>query len=208
MTPGPKTPPPPPPPPPDPSPPPEPPAPLLPPPVPPPKLPPLTPGITAYSPPPPSPPSPTPPPPPVAVVLASAVHELNITLYGDELIEYDMSYGGGLAVQLVSSMQSHRFTGGSWEQNVITTLREDTGAVRRLDSRTLYVQIPSTVRYNTDAPETISVSVPGELLVSKERTRARPSFIITALRGTASLSGSLVGVTEVDVRSPGSLTVD
>ena len=58
------------------------------------------------------------------------------------------------------------------------------------------------------SPHGVSISVPGELLASKERTLVRPSFIITALRGSASLSGTLVGVTEVDVRSPGSLTVD
>ena len=152
-------------------------------------------------PPPPCPPPPSPPPPPYAITLGAAVHSVNISLIGDSFVDRDFTPGE--VVQLVHGLQSDRLADGSWEARVLRELRERGGTqVRRHDAHTLTVDIPHEVGYDSLAPEEISISLPGSVLASSQRTLVLPSFTITAERGAAQLSGSLlVHNTEAALRS-------
>ena len=52
-------------------------------------------------------------------------------------------------------------------------------------------QLNATENRHIIGVEVVSISVPGELLASKQRTVAEPNFVLYASRGSASLSGSL-----------------
>ena len=154
-------------------------------------------------PPPPLPPPPSPPPPPYLITLAAAAHSINISLIGDSFVDRDFTPDE--VVQLVHGLQSDRLADGSWEARVLRELRQRGGVaslVRRHDATTLTVDIPHEVGYDSLAPEEISISLPGSVLASGQRTLVLPSFTITAERGEAQLSGSLlVHNTEAALRS-------
>ena len=81
--------------------------------------------------------------------------------------------------------------------------------MRRHDARTLTVDIPHEVGYDSLAPEEISISLPGSVLTSGQRTLVLPSFTIRAEGGAARLSGSLlVHNTEAALRSAQELTLE
>lgn len=106
-------------------------------------------------------------------------------------------------------MQSDQLGEGHWEERILTSLTATSGAVQRLDDTTLAITIPRSVMYDTHAPEEVSVSVPGELLASRQRTVAEPSVVIYASPGRASLSGTLMAHnSELALRSPASYTLD
>jgi len=176
-------------PPPPPSPPPRRPPSVPPPPFHPPPLPPVPSDTGAYAPPPPLVPPPAPPPPPYEVTLAAGDHSVNITLFGDRIA--DDANLDELALELIYSMQSNELAEGAWESTVLATLSGKSDVVTVLDEHTLAVRLPTSLLYNTRAPETISVVVPGALLASKQRTVARPAFVIYATRGSATLGGTL-----------------
>ena len=161
-------------------------------------------------PPPPPPPPPSPPPPPYVITLAAAAHSINISLIGDSFVERDFTPDE--VVQLVHGLQSDRLADGSWEARVLRELRERGGLsalVRRHDARTLTVDIPHEVGYDSLAPEEISISLPGSVLTSGQRTLVLPSFTIRAEGGAARLSGSLlVHNTEAALRSAQELTLE
>ena len=170
---------------------------MLPPPTSPPPLPPAP--LGGYSPPPPELPPPFPPPPPYATTLAAAVHAINITLFGDHFVE-----GVGdseLSLQLVHGLKSNELFEGDWEEHVLASLTTSSGAVQRVDEKTVLVQIPPDIRYDTRTPEVVSISMPGVLLASKQRTNVNPAFTIYSRRGSAVIAG-LDGISEEQLRSP------
>ena len=121
----------------------------------------------------------------------SGAHVLNVTIYGDRFVPRDFSPEELRAI--VHGLQSDRLADGSWETSVVRRLREEGGAlVRRADDTTLTIDIPRDVGYDTYAPEAISISLPGSVLVSNQRTVVLPAFTIGAAGGSALLSGSLL----------------
>ena len=121
------------------------------------------------------------------------MHSFNLTLVGDQFVEG--ADDGAFAVQLVHGLQSDQLPEGSWEAHVLSTLTSTSGSVVRIDDSTLSVTIPDNVRYDTRAPEAISVALPASLLASKQRTRVEPPFSIYSRRGTARIDG-LDGLSE------------
>ena len=121
----------------------------------------------------------------------SGAHVLNVTIYGDRFVPRAFSPEELQAI--VHGLQSDRLADGSWETSVVRRLREEGGAlVRRADDTTLTIDIPRDVGYDTYAPEAISISLPGSVLVSNQRTVVLPAFTIGAAGGSALLSGSLL----------------
>jgi hypothetical protein len=186
--------------------------PIVPPPSPPPLIPPpeapspLPPApLSGYSPPPPGRPPPSPPPPPFAILLQSETHVLNVSLHGDRFVD-DAATKSSHTVQLVHGLQSDVLAEGDWEAAVVATLSADTGAVSRLDDQTLAITIPNDVAYNSRTPEVVSLSLPGALLVSGQRTRVEPFFILYARRGRAHISG-MAGASEETIRTPVASTI-
>lgn len=121
------------------------------------------------------------------------------TVYGDQFV--DQIDGTDLAVQLVHGLQSDQLEEGDFEAHVVATLSKASGAVERVSESTLSLTIPRDIHYNTRAPERVSVSVPGDLLASKQRLVVEPSFVIYAQRGSASTVG-IDGLSEDDLRAP------
>ena len=135
-------------------------------------------------------------------------HVLNVTLYGDTFVDI----GAAERAAIIHGLQSDgERVAGSWEANVLPALREgagvgdadgvstyvadagtDAGAVTRVDESTISIRIPRDVGYDTHAPETVAVSLPGSVLTSRQRTVVAPAFILYAMRGTVRLGGTLL----------------
>ena len=85
----------------------------------------------------------------------------------------------------------------------------DAGAVTRVDESTISIRIPRDVGYDTHAPETVAVSLPGSVLTSRQRTVVAPAFILYAMRGTVRLGGTLLAYnSEGWLRSARGLTLE
>ena len=171
-------------------------------------------------------PPPFPPPPPFSITVRAFEHVLNVTLYGDTFVE---NIGAAERAAIIHGLQSDgERVAGSWEANVLPALREgagvgdadgvstyvadagtDAGAVTRVDESTISIRIPRDVGYDTHAPETVAVSLPGSVLTSRQRTVVAPAFILYAMRGTVRLGGTLLAYnSEGWLRSARGLTLE
>ena len=140
---------------------------------------------------------------------STANFTLSITLSGDEW-SAAMDTDDALRAELLNSLVATASSEYGWNSVVRGYLGLETLFLDRADNA-VTITLPAFPLYDTNAPETITCTVPSSAVVSGNRVFASPSFRIRTVSGGATLTGRLLQrTTEQDIRGAiaGSLTFE
>ena len=140
---------------------------------------------------------------------STANFTLSITLSGDEW-SAAMDTDDALRAELLNSLVATASSEYGWNTVVRGHLGLETLVLDRA-SHSVTITLPAFPLYDTNAPETITCTVPASTVTSGNRVFASPSFRIRTVSGGATLTGRLLQrTTEQDIRGAvtGSLTFE